>query len=356
MSESASTEETFSAATLEKMAGRIRAILAKAESSEFPEEAATYHQRAEELRRKYQLAEETLIAEDATSITPIVRDIVLTQTTSEFYLDLDHHGLWYWACEHAGILFRSRYRGQDVVTTAVGYASDIRLAEALYQNALLALVSRLEPKVDPRESDLENVYRLRNSGMERNRVAQLLWGSDLGKAGHADHAKVGKLYKMACEERGEDALVSGKGINKKIFREKYGEAFVSRFAERLRRARNAVDSQGGAMVLKGRAERVSEAFWARFPEEHPEARRAAAERYRAMQEEAGAVAKKAPNWTKADQKRWDQRHNSAAAHAGQAAGTAAADRIEIGRTTEPARRVQAGDPERPSDSAKALGN
>ena len=51
MSESTSTEEVYTAETLEKMAAKIRALLAKAESSNFPEEAATYHQRAEEIGR-----------------------------------------------------------------------------------------------------------------------------------------------------------------------------------------------------------------------------------------------------------------------------------------------------------------
>lgn len=349
MSESASTEK------LEAMAAKIRALLAKAESTEFPEEAASLHAKAEELRRKYQLAEEDLIAEEPSSIAPIVRDIVLTNSRSDFYMD--HVGLWHWAAEHVGALFQLTWRGQDIMAIAVGYASDIRLAESLYQNAWIALVDRLEPKVNPKESDLENVYRLRNSGMERNRVAQLLWGSDLGKAGHADHAKVGKLYAFACAERGEQPLVAGKGVNKMVFREQYGQAFVQRFAERLRAARDAVDSIGGALSLHGRAQRVEEAFWVRFPDQHPDARKAAAERYAAERAASGELEKKVKprNWTKADQKAWERRHHSPAAYAGQAAGTAAADRIELGRgTTKAAKRVAPG--EEPKGNGIALGS
>lgn len=354
MSESASTEETFSAETLEKMAAKIRAMLAKAESTEFPEEAATYHQRAEELRRKYQLAEETLIAEDATSIMPVIREIVITNSLSPFYQE--HFRLWSRISHHFGVLFRGRYDRGEITVTAVGYASDIRLVEGLYQTAWMTMVAQLEPSVDPSLSDGENVYRLRHSGMERNRIANLLWGADMGKAGHAAHARVGKLYREACAARGESASAAGKGVNKAVYREKYAEEFVYRIGERLARARDAVDSQGGALVLKGREDRVNEAFWAKFPEEHPDARKARAEAARAAAEAEGTdnLPAKTYRWTKADQKRYDQRHNSEAARRGSAAGAAAADRVEISRTSTPAKRVEPGSPK--TSSGIALGN
>jgi len=349
VSESAS----FSAETLEKMAARIRGLLAKAESTEFPEEAASLHTKAEELRRKYQLAEESLIAQDSSSILPVVRDIKVSTYASQFYQE--HLRLWGWACNHFGVLYRSKLVGDDIFVTAVGYASDIRLVEGLYQSAWMTMVGQLEPKVNPDLSDQENVYRLRNSGLERNRIAFLLWGSDLGRAGHSAHARVGKLYAAACRERDEDPIVAGKGINKIVYREKYAEFFGYRFAERLRTARDAVDSQGGALVLKGREDRVKEAFWDRFPDAHPDARRVAAERFR---EDVGNLPKpKERKWTKADQDAYDRRHNSEAAVRGSAAGRAAADKIQIERTTEPARRVEAPyEPGSPSGTAIALGN
>jgi len=341
VSESTGTEETFSAETLEKMAAKIRALLAKAESTKFPEEAAAYHAKAEELRRRYQIAEEGLIAQDPFSIAPIVRDITITDDGSDFYMH--HVSLWAHCCAHVGAFYQARWVGRGIVARVVGYASDIRLAEGLYQSAWLTMIAQLEPKVDPDLSDKENVYRLRNAGFERNDIACMLWESPKGKGGHAAHAKVGKLYAEACREKGEQPLVAGKGINKMVYRERYADGFVTRFYARLNAARDAVDSVHGALTLHGREQRVKEAFWTEFPEQHPEARKAAAERRRA-EAEANPVAAKERKWTKADQTRYERNHRSAAALAGDRAGRLAADKVEISRTTEPAKRVEESKP------------
>jgi hypothetical protein len=347
-----------SASKLDKIAERIRALIAKADATQdqFPEEAATYREKAEELQRRYQIEEEDLIAADPASVKPIVKKIVITTRDSDFYTD--HHSLWYWTAEHTGIRYGARYVREGLQVVAVGYESDIRYAESLYQSAWLMMSSRLEPKVDPRESDLENVYRLRSSGMARNRVAQLLWDSPMGKDGHADHAKVGKLYAFACAERGEDPAVAGKGLNKEVFRARYAEAFVSRYANRLRASRDAVDSLAGLPALHGRKERVDEAFWAEFPDEHPdrikERREAAAKAAAERKDDEKAVAKPA-RWTKADEARYNRNHNSAAAYAGQSAGRAAADAVELGRGAKKAQRVEPG-AAAPDSKGIALGN
>jgi hypothetical protein len=344
-----------SASNLDKMAERIRALLAKADATQnqFPEEAATYREKAEELQRRYQIAEEDLIAVDPASVKPIVKKIIITSRETEF--SAEHHSLWYWTAEHTGVRYGARYVREGIQVIAVGYESDIRYAEGLYQSAWLMMSSRLEPTVDPRESDLENVYRLRSSGMARNRVAQLLWDSPMGKDGHADHAKVGKMYAMACAERGEDPAVAGKGINKEVFRARYAEAFVTRYVNRLRASRDAVDSIAGLPALHGRKERVDEAFWAEFPDEHPDRVKERREAYKkaAAEEDATAVAKPS-RWTKADQARYDRNHNSAAAYAGQSAGRAAADEVELERGTKKAQRVEPG--KAPASNGIALGN
>lgn len=363
MSESASAEK------LEKIASQVRRMLAEADALEAgdtsiyategaSDEAATaarianLRAMAEKFTRQYRIEEEQLIAEDSFSIVPIVRDIKISTYISDFYQN--HWALWAYSCAHVGAMTDDRWAGADLVARVVGYASDIRLAEGLYQTAWMTMVAQLEPKVDPRLSDPENVYRLRNAGFERNRIAKLLWDAPEGKAGHAAHAKVGKLYAMACAERGEEPLVAGKGINKMVYRERYAESFVHRYAARLRAARDAVDSQQGAVALHGREQRVKEAFWAEFPERHPDAQKAARERWEA--EQANLPAPKERKLTKEDRRRYERNYRSAAASAGSAAGRAAADKIEIGRTTEPAKRVSQAPERKSSSSAIELGN
>lgn len=336
--------ESMSPEKIAAMAARIRALIAKADSTaeKFPAEAAAFYAKAEELQRRHQIAEEQLIATDATALLPIVRKITIA---NRFHSDFwqHHYDMWYWTADHCGVLEEVRWIGNgDLIVTVVGYESDVRYAEALYQAAWLMMSSRLEPRVDPKLDDKENVYRLRSSGMARNRVAQLLWDSDLGKAGHADHAKVGKLYAQACAERGEDPAVAGKGLNKEVFRAAYADSFAARYRDRLRESRDAVDSLGGLPELHGRKERVQEKFWEEFPDQHPdrvaERRKAAAKR-----DEGKAPAKpsKPRKITKKDIEAHNRRYNSAAAHAGSGAGRAAAEEVGIARGHKTAQRVDA---------------
>lgn len=343
MGESASTEK------LEALAKRIRALLAKADATDFPKEAATYRAKAEELMRRYDIEEEELIAEDATAALPIIRTITISnRNASEFAHQ--HWSLWYWTGDHCGVMSDASFiRGGDLVVTVVGYEMDIRYAENLYQSAWLMMGARLEPKVDPKQGEMENVYRLRSAGIARNRVAQLLWDSDLGKAGHADHAKVGRLYAMACAERGEDPAVAGRGMNKAVYREAYADNFVSRYRARLKEARDAVDSLGNLPILYGRIERVKEAYWERFPEQHPdrvaEHRKEAEKRRKELEEASPKKKARERRWTQKDQRDYERRHFSAAAFAGSSAGRAAADTVRIDRGHEKAQRVDAA-PER----------
>lgn len=348
--------EQVSPETLAKMAATIRNLLARAEDPrlEHEEERQAFINKAEVIRRKYKIAEENLIATDQMSAEVSVSRITVSKWESDFWSD--HLYMWGSAATFAGVLFKAHWVGHDLVVTAVGYGSDIQHAEGLYQAAWLMMAGKLEPSVDPKLSDAENVYNLRGAGIERNRIAQLLWGADLGKAGHAAHARVGKLYAEACRARGEDPVAAGRGVNKKVYRELFGEEFSSRFASRLRMARDAADSVGGALVLKGREQRVKEAFWAEFPEEHPDAKKAAAERARAKAEAGTSsqkqVARREAKWTKRDQAAWERRNHSAAALAGKSAGRAAADKVEIVRTTQRAKRIE----ETQRSGALELGN
>lgn len=252
---------------LEKMMNRIAALIAKAESTTHEAEAATYRAKAEELMRKYQLAEEDLIATDQFAILPIMRKIRLSEYASPYR----HFHNWMFTpiAKHTGIRFVQRYEESGYTAYAVGYDSDLRYAEFLFNAARLMMISRLEPTVDLSLSDAENVYRLRTAGIERNRIAQMMWSADLGKAGHSAHAKVGKLYREACEARGEDATVSGRQISASTYREVYAREFVTQIYWRLQDARNAVDSLTGTLVPAGRAARVEEEFYRLFPEQRP---------------------------------------------------------------------------------------
>lgn len=324
-------------ADLRGILGKVRGLLDTAESyrESNPEAAANYQAKAEELMRKYRIAEEHLIAADPVSVEPIRQGIDLADySSSEF--SSHYLGLFQAAAAHAGI--RSKYgwvakKGQDgysLLADSIGYEGDIRLAELLFTQARLVFQEKIEPKVDPKLSDKENCYRLRSAGIDRQRIAELVFGERT----HHNGIKVAKLYKESCAERGEEAALNGRSVNAKTFREAYASQFVERFGRRLRDARNAADSVGGAIVLHGRKERVDEAFYTAFPEYRPATGLAERKPCEACAKKKDGKkcrihARKA--WTAADEARYQRMNHSASALAGKEAGRTAADQVSIDR-------------------------
>lgn len=229
-----------------------------------PAEAANARAKAEAMMLKYRI-EESQLAEQAEvpSFVPIVHQMRICPWLSPFRQQ--YYSLAYWIANHAGVRVVLKSGTDNWLLEMVGYESDIRYAEMLYTSARTIFGARLEPAVDPKLNDMQNVYRLRNAGIERNRIAQMMWGLDT----HAAHAKVGKLYKLACEELSEDAVVAGRRVNAKTYRKEYADQFVTTMYLRLSEARNAADSPAGTLVLASRSEKVDEAFYERYPDHRP---------------------------------------------------------------------------------------
>lgn len=301
----------------------LAGLVANADDERLSEEARTaYRAKAEQLMRKYRIEEENLIAADPGSIEPIQFNIEVSNLDSFFHAY--HEQLWLQVACHCGIryayVWNSARRGYDA--TAVGYESDIRYAAFLFQSAKLMLIAKLEPDVDPKLSDKENIYRLRSAGIDRQRIAEMVFGH----RGHQEGLRVGRLYKEACTERGEEAAVSGRNVNAKTYRIAYADQFKRAFGNRLFEARNAADSIGGAVEMHGRAERVDEAFYKLFPSCRPHP----------VKEEATAQPTKRKGralktWTQADEARYLRFHESPAALRARAAGEQAARSVQISR-------------------------
>lgn len=261
---------TTSQTDLDRKMATISKLLAVAEDpATTPEAAANYRAKAEELMRAYRIEEESLIATDQFKILPISKEIELLVGESDFR---SHYVMmWYDIADHTGLrtIVRQRWDSEAsryrTVATAVGYGSDIRYAEFLWGASRLMFGSKIEPSVDPEASDQENIYRLRSAGIERNRISAIMWGEST----HSGNAKVTRLYIRACAERGEDPAVAGRSVSAKDYRKVYAREFVARLDRRLRDARMAADSVGGAIELGGRKERVDEAFWTLYPTYRP---------------------------------------------------------------------------------------
>lgn len=323
---------------------KVVKLIALAERTENPVEAATFREKAEGLMRQYRIEEEELIAVDQTSILPIRSDLQLCFSNSHFlqqYVNIAHY-----AAKHAGVritwLYGRNLEGAQVLFGAfVGYEGDVRLAEYLFTAASLVFGERIDPSVNPSLSDVENIYRLRSAGITRRDVAQMLWGIDT----HAAHAKVAKIYKEESDRRGERPALNGRGISAAQYRVAYAEEFCWTFSDRLRIARSASDaSSGGATVLFGRQERVDEAFYGHFPYLRPKPKNDAeveevkepteAEK-KAMARREAALQRKIDRGPTMAEMAADARRYSAASLAGRRAGGVAARAVDLGRGQAP---------------------
>lgn len=251
------------------MGAKVRALLDTADSYENEgnaEAAATYRTKAELLMVKYRIEQEDAIAKDSTSVLPIQVDLDLVGYGSKY--KTHYHTMWHYIARHTGVEYWGEYvyleQGHVLRVHAVGYEEDLRYAEILFTSARVVFTERLEPKIDAGLSDQVNVYRLRAAGIERVRIAEMMWGN----TDKVFLGRVGRLYKAECENRGEEAMLSGRGVTGKAYREQYSEQFVATFRHRLWQAQQSAGS-GGGLVLHGRADRVKEAFYTFYPDQRP---------------------------------------------------------------------------------------
>lgn len=318
------------------MLAKVRKLIDTAESYEAAgnaEAAAAYREKAEGLMRDYRIEEEHLIAQDPTSVLPMLRSVVIIGQGSPFqqtYINLFHM-----IARHAGLRMTFDWERpaeggpHEVVAKTVGYESDIRYAEMLYTAARMVFGEKLEPKVDRNLSDQVNAYRLRGAGMERVRVAELIWGN----RDKVNLGKVGRYYKAECAARGEVAALDGRGVTGKVYREQYAEEFVWALGNRLRRASDAAGSFGGGMVLHGRKERIEEAFYTHFPYLRPSTEvvvQQECEACKTTKHESGECKDHRPRDTSRADAARARRYNSPAAQRGREAGQAAARHVDLG--------------------------
>ena len=321
---------------LSKILGRVRALIERADHANTPvPEASACRAKAEELMRKYRIEEEELLATDAGASEPISIQIEVCEFTNPEYSRI--YGIVHAVAMHAGCRIGNKWRydadkgDHMLVVTVVGYEGDARFAEMLYTSARLVWSTRVQPEVDPSLSDAENVYNLRSAGIERWRIAQMMWQSD-PKDGTA-HGRVSTIYKRECERRGEDPRVSGRNVNAKTYRKLFSEQFVGTLRTRLHEARQAADKADRPMVLHGRDERVAEAFYQLFPDQRPS-------NVPAKQDDKVPARRQRTRRTDTQAARaaYQRRYLSPTAQAARAAGREAAEAIDL-RTGPSVQRV-----------------
>lgn len=322
-----------------KIMDRIQKLIAKADATDFPEEAATYRAKAEGMMREYRIAEEQLIATDPTSIVPVMHTMLVRTWSTDF--GYEYEAMLGYIVNHTGVLIQYRNTPDGspdgYYVDMFGYDGDLRMTEWLWSSARLVFGSHLDPQVDPNASDQVNAYNLRQSGMLRKDIARKLWGENTP----ANRSRAQRLYLAECRARNEQPALSGLSTDAEMYRRSYAEGFLYRLSDRLRAARNAADVAGGALVFPGREDRVKEALYAAYPHRRPKPPqpRTQVAVVTVPDTTPAKVDRRRKDWTVADQRRWE-RQNGASARAGEVAGRAAAGKVDVAPTHERAQRVE----------------
>lgn len=337
-------------------AGKVRGLLAKAESAERlgnTDEAAEYAAAAARFMKKYNVAQEEALAVDPACVVPT--HLVMDVTSIGW--EMSHHFMSIASviADHTGVKVRCESISGGWRLTFVGYDLDLRYTEFLCTASHLMFATRITPTWDENRSEADNIFFMRNAGIERREIADRAWGYGAGKLAK-NRSKVQRVYLRECATRGEEARATGLGFDTRTYREAYADSFVTALTRRLREARDAANSTGALPTLHGRAQRVQDAYNELFPpapvadvqpwvDPRAACTKKACQEGRACRDHSYMIGRA---WTARDQAALDRRTTSASARAGQASGRAAADGVQVQRGHTTAARL---DP-----SGKAIGN
>lgn len=332
-----------------KIIAKIQALLNQADHHNTSKtEAAAFRAKAEKLMQQYRIEESEAIERgEAPSLKPTSKTVRVCRYNSP-YRD-EYYTLAFYVARHVGVRHATAAERDDegdlwYAMTMVGYDSDLKFAEMLYTSIRLAFAANLEPKYNSNESEMLNVYRMRNAGMTRDEIADTMgWvtidattgKSPLTPSAAAD--KASRLYGQACRELGSEPKLLGKGTSMKVYKQLYSESFVNELYYRLAAARSGVDSDAGALVLANRKANVDSAFYDMFPQYRPATTPAERGTAPVKEETDAQKARRHARYEREEQKRWE-RDNSAAGRAGRQAGAQAARSVELNGVT-PSKRL-----------------
>lgn len=174
-----------------KILEKVRALLAKADSTTFPEEAETFRAAADRLMTTYAIEQwQVAKAQDGVNARPApeVRKFnfdwwVTSDRRSELFSLFSNTALH---CRCV-VAIRAGYesnRDGGFEIPVIGLSSDLDFMDLLFTHLMLQMGKQLEPKPIATVGLDENAYLLRAAGMQRSRAAKLLY--DYGLLGPND--------------------------------------------------------------------------------------------------------------------------------------------------------------------------
>lgn len=232
-----------------KMLERVRALLAKADSTNFAEEADAFRQKADQLMTDYAI-EQWMVeeAQDAISGRPVPER-------------RDYNFDWYgrspfkdqlWALMLATarhcrcVIVGRKVSWSDATIPVLGLASDLAWFDLLFTNLMLAMGRQVDPPADARLSLEENMAAMREAGMPWEEALNRLVSAGIlpSAADQGERPKVMKRptkfsaktyetairkYRAWCKKTGHPQSY----VNQNTFRRNFCDGFAAEIADRF---------------------------------------------------------------------------------------------------------------------------
>jgi hypothetical protein len=161
-----------------KILEKIKALLAKADSTTFPEEADAFRAKADELMTAYTIEAWQLdTGQETEARKPEVREMDFAWWRDSNRSD-ELWSLFLRVAGHTRVVVALRgygHSGSYRTMPIIGLSSDLDYFDLLFTHLMLQMGKQLEPKPVESLSLEENAYNLRAAGMDRFRACKLLW-------------------------------------------------------------------------------------------------------------------------------------------------------------------------------------
>lgn len=254
----------------QKMLERVRALIAKADASEFPEEAEAFRAKADDLMTAYAI-EAWQVAEAQEGINarpkPERRDFDIRWWFGSpvrdplwwMFADLAHH------CRCVIVVKKARGKSVPVV----GLPTDLDYFDMLFTSLMLELANKIDPKYNDRLSLAENIVVFKEAGMKWEIIARLIGRPDfITPNGVKDGGYMVRIYRKYCQENGIKRIT----VNPQTYQRSFACGFQDGVEEQLRKLRGEQEARGGdstALVLRDIRDVVQEGVWDLFPDLRP---------------------------------------------------------------------------------------
>jgi hypothetical protein len=229
-----------------KMLERVRALMAKADSTDFPAEADTFRDKADELMRQYAIEQwQVDVAQDGVGARPkpISRDV----DVAWYFSNSRSKELWQLMniCTLHCRVKLVYWRGSTSIP-CVGIPSDLDYFDMLFTSLMLQMGKGLEPHPSRDKPMIENLVVMKEAGMKWERIGELLITA--GQLEYYDRnmgVKFTKLYTDYCDKHDRPRL----RIAPSVYQRSFAKGFVSEVRTRMRR-QESTNTTGMELVLR----------------------------------------------------------------------------------------------------------